>query len=184
MEVLCGLAKWSNGWHNWIPCRAIRGKWKILAGLLGRRLGFPEAQREYHGNSGQSSRIYRTSGQGVRPISSPPFHTEGSPSPSRSGVTSTEGSCLDGPIGSPPSARGRCSWRSQTEDSIGKGFVSRGREGTTHGEAGGGRAAPHPVSPSSEDADLGGGGLHPPLSNHLTGGRLISLSPHVPVCHH
>jgi hypothetical protein len=28
-EVLCGLAKWSNGWHNWRPNGAIRGKWRI-----------------------------------------------------------------------------------------------------------------------------------------------------------
>jgi hypothetical protein len=32
MEVICGLAKWSNGWHNWRPGRAIRGKWRILDG--------------------------------------------------------------------------------------------------------------------------------------------------------
>jgi hypothetical protein len=30
MEVLCGLAKWSNGWHNWRPDEAIRRKWRIL----------------------------------------------------------------------------------------------------------------------------------------------------------
>jgi hypothetical protein len=32
MEVLYGLAKWSNGWHNWRPDGAIRGKWRILDG--------------------------------------------------------------------------------------------------------------------------------------------------------
>jgi hypothetical protein len=32
MEVLRGLAKWSNGWHNWRPDGAIRGKWRILDG--------------------------------------------------------------------------------------------------------------------------------------------------------
>jgi hypothetical protein len=35
MEVLCGLAKWSNGWHNWRPGRAIRRKWSILDGKEG-----------------------------------------------------------------------------------------------------------------------------------------------------
>jgi hypothetical protein len=30
MEVLCDLAKWSNGWHNWRLSGAIRGKWRIL----------------------------------------------------------------------------------------------------------------------------------------------------------
>jgi hypothetical protein len=35
MEVLCGLAKWSNGWHNWRPGREIRGKWRILDGMEG-----------------------------------------------------------------------------------------------------------------------------------------------------
>jgi hypothetical protein len=34
MEVLCGLAKWSNGWHNWRPGGAIRGKWRILDGKI------------------------------------------------------------------------------------------------------------------------------------------------------
>jgi hypothetical protein len=32
IEVLCGLAKWSNGWHNWGPDGAIREKWRILDG--------------------------------------------------------------------------------------------------------------------------------------------------------
>jgi hypothetical protein len=32
MEVLYGLVKWSNGWHNWKPGGAIRGKWRILDG--------------------------------------------------------------------------------------------------------------------------------------------------------
>jgi hypothetical protein len=32
IEVLCGLAKLSSGWHNWRPNRAIRGKWRILDG--------------------------------------------------------------------------------------------------------------------------------------------------------
>jgi hypothetical protein len=32
MEILCGLAKWSNSWHNWRLGGAIRGKWRILDG--------------------------------------------------------------------------------------------------------------------------------------------------------
>jgi hypothetical protein len=32
MEVLYGLAKWLNGWHNWRPNGAIRGVWRILDG--------------------------------------------------------------------------------------------------------------------------------------------------------
>jgi hypothetical protein len=36
MEVLCGLAKWSKGWHNWRPGEAIRGKWRILDGKEGK----------------------------------------------------------------------------------------------------------------------------------------------------
>jgi hypothetical protein len=32
MEVLCGLARLSNGWHNWRPGGAIRGKGRILDG--------------------------------------------------------------------------------------------------------------------------------------------------------
>jgi hypothetical protein len=35
MEVLCGFAKWSNGWHNWRPDGAIRGKWRIMDGMEG-----------------------------------------------------------------------------------------------------------------------------------------------------
>jgi hypothetical protein len=35
MEVLCGLARASNGWHNWRPGRAIRGKFRILDGKEG-----------------------------------------------------------------------------------------------------------------------------------------------------
>jgi hypothetical protein len=35
MEVLCGLAKCLNGWHNWRPDAAIRGKWRILDGKEG-----------------------------------------------------------------------------------------------------------------------------------------------------
>jgi hypothetical protein len=32
MEVLCGLVKWSNGWHNWRLGGAIKEKWRILDG--------------------------------------------------------------------------------------------------------------------------------------------------------
>jgi hypothetical protein len=35
MEVLCGLARGSNGWHNWRPGGAIRGKWWIIDGRKG-----------------------------------------------------------------------------------------------------------------------------------------------------
>jgi hypothetical protein len=35
MEVLCGLARWLNGWHNWRSGGAIRGKWRILDGKEG-----------------------------------------------------------------------------------------------------------------------------------------------------
>jgi hypothetical protein len=35
MEFLCGLVRRSNGWHNWRPCGAIRGKWRILDGKEG-----------------------------------------------------------------------------------------------------------------------------------------------------
>jgi hypothetical protein len=35
MEVLCGLARRSNGWHNWRLGRAIRGKWRIMDGKEG-----------------------------------------------------------------------------------------------------------------------------------------------------
>jgi hypothetical protein len=35
MEVLCGLAKWSNGWNNWRPGGAIREKWIMLDGKEG-----------------------------------------------------------------------------------------------------------------------------------------------------
>jgi hypothetical protein len=34
MEVLCGLASWSNDWHNWRPGGAIREKWRILVGKV------------------------------------------------------------------------------------------------------------------------------------------------------
>jgi hypothetical protein len=37
MEVLCGLTRWSNGWHNWRPGGAIRGKWRILDEKEGER---------------------------------------------------------------------------------------------------------------------------------------------------
>jgi hypothetical protein len=32
MEVLCGLAIWSDGWHNWRLDWSIWGKWRILDG--------------------------------------------------------------------------------------------------------------------------------------------------------
>jgi hypothetical protein len=32
MEVLCGLARLSNGWHNWRLGGAIRRKWRMLDG--------------------------------------------------------------------------------------------------------------------------------------------------------
>jgi hypothetical protein len=32
MEVLCSLARGSNGWHNWRPGWAIREKWRIQDG--------------------------------------------------------------------------------------------------------------------------------------------------------
>jgi hypothetical protein len=35
IEVLCSLARWSNGLYNWIPSGAIRGKWRILDGKEG-----------------------------------------------------------------------------------------------------------------------------------------------------
>jgi hypothetical protein len=35
MDVLCGLARGSNGWHNWRPGAAIRGKCIILDGKKG-----------------------------------------------------------------------------------------------------------------------------------------------------
>jgi hypothetical protein len=35
MEVLCGLEKWSNGWHNERPVGVIREKWRILDGKEG-----------------------------------------------------------------------------------------------------------------------------------------------------
>jgi hypothetical protein len=35
MEVLCGLAKWSNGWYNWRPGEAIRRKWSIIGDRAG-----------------------------------------------------------------------------------------------------------------------------------------------------
>jgi hypothetical protein len=35
MKVLCGLARGSNGWHNWRLGEAIRGKWRILDGKEG-----------------------------------------------------------------------------------------------------------------------------------------------------
>jgi hypothetical protein len=45
MEVLCGLARWLNGWHNWRVGKAIRGKWRILGGKvesgLDRKFGAP-----------------------------------------------------------------------------------------------------------------------------------------------
>jgi hypothetical protein len=35
MEVLCGLAKWSNGWHNWRPGGAIRENGEYWMGRKG-----------------------------------------------------------------------------------------------------------------------------------------------------
>jgi hypothetical protein len=35
MEALCGLARGSNGWHNWRSGGPIRGKWRILDGKEG-----------------------------------------------------------------------------------------------------------------------------------------------------
>jgi hypothetical protein len=35
MDVLCGLARGLNGWHNWRPGGAIREKWRILDGKKG-----------------------------------------------------------------------------------------------------------------------------------------------------
>jgi hypothetical protein len=35
MEVLCGLAKLLNGWHNWRPDGAIRRKWSIIGDRAG-----------------------------------------------------------------------------------------------------------------------------------------------------
>jgi hypothetical protein len=48
MEVLCGLASWSNGWHNWRPGGAIRGKWRILDGKVE---SVPIANSELKGGS-------------------------------------------------------------------------------------------------------------------------------------
>jgi hypothetical protein len=62
---------------------------------------------------------------------------EGSFSPSPSGVTSTGRSCLDGPIGGPPSAQ-RC---------FDQEAVVRGGDGRV-------RVAHHSIPPSPEDVDL------------------------------
>jgi hypothetical protein len=35
MEVLCGLARSSSGWHNWRLGEAIREKWRIMDGKEG-----------------------------------------------------------------------------------------------------------------------------------------------------
>jgi hypothetical protein len=102
--------------------------------------------------------------------------------PSRSRVTSAGGSCLDGLVGSPPSARRCLSQRSLIVDSIGRGAASRGREGAVCGGDGGGRVVPHSISPSPKDADLGGGDFRPPIFHHPTDGTPISLSPHAPAC--
>jgi hypothetical protein len=37
MDVLSGLANWSNGWYNWRPGGAIKGKWRILDEKEGER---------------------------------------------------------------------------------------------------------------------------------------------------
>jgi hypothetical protein len=52
------------------------------------------------------SMTYWTSGLGVRAISSPLMHMEGSLSPSQSEATYTERSCPDESVGGPPSAQG------------------------------------------------------------------------------
>jgi hypothetical protein len=37
MDVLSDLANWSNGWYNWRPGGAIKGKWRILDEKEGER---------------------------------------------------------------------------------------------------------------------------------------------------
>jgi hypothetical protein len=99
------------------------------------------------------SRTYWTTWQGVRPISSPLMHMEGSLSPSWSEATCVGRSYSDEPVGGPPSAQGRFGQRPLAEDPIYRGTTSRCGEGVIHGV---GRVAPPPCSnsPSPEDIDL------------------------------
>jgi hypothetical protein len=98
------------------------------------------------------SRTYWTTWQGVRPISSPLMHMEGSLSPSWSEATCVGRSYSDEPVGGPPSAQGRFGQRPLAEDPIYRGTTSRCGEGVIHGV---GRVAPPcSNSPSPEDVDL------------------------------
>jgi hypothetical protein len=85
------------------------------------------------------SRTCWTTWQGVRPISSPLMHMEGSLSPSWSEATCVGRSYSDEPVGGPPSAQGRFGQRPLAQDPIYRGTASRCGEGVIHGV---GRVAP------------------------------------------
>jgi hypothetical protein len=100
--------------------------WTFLMGGL----GSPKPDEDVVASVVGISRTCWTSGQGVRPVSSPP-------------------------VGGPPSARGCFSQHSMTVDLVRKLTTSRCGEGALHRGDEGGRVAPHSISPSLKDAYLG-----------------------------
>jgi hypothetical protein len=119
------------------------------------------------------SRTYWTTWQGVRPISSPLMHMEGSLSPSWSEATCVGRSYSDEPVGGPPSAQGRFGQRPLAEDPIYRGTTSRCGEGVIHGV---GR-----VAPPLFQLPLAGGrrsrrGMRPSPFCYPSDGSLFSLS--------
>jgi hypothetical protein len=115
------------------------------------------------------------SGIGVRPTFPPLVPMEGSCSPSWSEVTFVGRSCLDVPVGGPPSARGCFSRHSPDIDLICRGTTSRCGEGVVRDGGGGGEVRQERQSCPAFHFPLTGGhrsrgALRPPPFHHPSGG--------------
>jgi hypothetical protein len=140
--------------------RVLGRRWQAALGadFLGGGPNSPRHDEDSMNMMVGASKSYCTSRREVGPISSLSVHLKESSPLSRSRIASAGGSCLDGPVRGPPSAR-RCFDRhSPTVDPVNRGATSRCREGVVRGgDEGGGRVAPHSISPLPKDADLAGG---------------------------
>jgi hypothetical protein len=160
--------------------RVLGRRWQAALGadFLGGGPNSPRHDEDSMNMMVGASKSYCTSRREVGPISSLSVHLKESSPLSRSRIASAGGSCLDGPVRGPPSAR-RCFDRhSPTVDPVNRGATSRCREGVVRGgDEGGGELPPIPSPPCQRTRiwQGGGGDFCPPFPHRPTGGAMISL---------
>jgi hypothetical protein len=173
--------------HHIGAYQADGGRQPLVRTFLKGGLASPRLDGDVAPAAAWASKSYWITGQGVRATFSLLMPTEGSsppPPPSRSEVTYTRRSCLDEPVGGPPSAMGCFGRWSPVVDPVGRETASQCQEGIVRGGDEGGRVAHLSTSPLLVDADLGEASIPHLFTVRLAVHQSLSLSPHTPMFPH